>query len=202
MDHLEADVRPRQRVPLRRLQVANSSSSSGDFRNLRRAGTLKKSERTSIVVPTGRENGSATRTRPPSIATRWRSPGCSAVVSSTRATAATVASASPRNPSVATRSRSSKLAILLVAWRSKASSASSRPIPYPSSAIAIRALPPPSSCTSTCEAPASSAFSISSLTTDAGRSTTSPAAIWLTRVSGRRWMRDMEGGRNRVEASL
>ena len=31
---------------------------------------------------------------------------------------------------------------------------------------------------------ASSAFSTSSLTTDAGRSTTSPAAIWLIRVSG------------------
>ena len=33
--------------------------------------------------------------------------------------------------------------------------------------------------------PASSAFSTSSLTTDAGRSTTSPAAIWLARCSGK-----------------
>src|SRR5690606_38912820 len=33
--------------------------------------------------------------------------------------------------------------------------------------------------------PASSAFSSSSLSAAAGRSTTSPAAIWLTRTSGR-----------------
>ncbi len=65
-------------------------------------------------------------------------------------------------------------------------------MPQPSSPIAIRALPPLSSWISISPAPASSAFSTSSLTTDAGRSTTSPAAIWLTRVSGRRWMRDME----------
>src|SRR5690606_40905610 len=37
-------------------------------------------------------------------------------------------------------------------------------------------------------APASRAFSTSSLTTEAGRSTTSPAAIWLTRMSGRGWI--------------
>ena len=35
------------------------------------------------------------------------------------------------------------------------------------------------------------AFSTSSFTTDAGRSTTSPAAIWLARCNGRRWMRGM-----------
>src|SRR2546426_12783344 len=35
-------------------------------------------------------------------------------------------------------------------------------------------------------APASMAFSTSSLTTDAGRSTTSPAAIWFARSGGRR----------------
>src|SRR3990167_4710772 len=35
-------------------------------------------------------------------------------------------------------------------------------------------------------APASIAFSTSSLTTDAGRSTTSPAAIWFARSGGRR----------------
>jgi hypothetical protein len=35
-------------------------------------------------------------------------------------------------------------------------------------------------------APASIAFSISSLTTEAGRSTTSPAAIWFARSGGSR----------------
>src|SRR5579862_5405422 len=37
-------------------------------------------------------------------------------------------------------------------------------------------------------APASIAFSTSSLTTEAGRSTTSPAAIWLARSGGSRWI--------------
>ncbi len=36
-------------------------------------------------------------------------------------------------------------------------------------------------------APASSEFSTSSLTAEAGRSTTSPAAIWLATCSGRMW---------------
>src|SRR4051812_2776766 len=40
-------------------------------------------------------------------------------------------------------------------------------------------------------APASSAFSSSSFTTDAGRSTTSPAAILLATCSGSTWMRPM-----------
>jgi len=48
------------------------------------------------------------------------------------------------------------------------------------------ATPPPSTSTVIRVAPASSAFSTSSLTTDAGRSTTSPAAIWFTRASGER----------------
>src|SRR5256885_10767551 len=59
-------------------------------------------------------------------------------------------------------------------------------------------MPPPSSSTRTCffppssmwidrrVAPASIAFSTSSLTMEAGRSTTSPAAIWLARSAGRR----------------
>src|SRR5262249_22844574 len=52
-----------------------------------------------------------------------------------------------------------------------------------SSTTAIRPIPASSSSTRTCRAPASSAFSMSSLTTDAGRSTTSPAAI-LSATSG------------------
>ena len=41
-------------------------------------------------------------------------------------------------------------------------------------------------------APASSEFSSSSLTTEAGRSTTSPAAILLATFSERTWMRPMD----------
>jgi len=50
-------------------------------------------------------------------------------------------------------------------------------MPIPSSATSTRVLPPFSSVMRTWRAPASSAFSTSSFTTEAGRSTTSPAAI-------------------------
>ena len=54
----------------------------------------------------------------------------------------------------------------------------------PSSSTRISRLPPYSTVTAMRVAPASMAFSTSSLTTEAGRSTTSPAAIWLARSSG------------------
>ncbi len=82
--------------------------------------------------------------------------------------------------------RSSARAILLVAWRSMASRASSAVMPSPSSSTRISFLPPNSIATVTRRAPASMAFSTSSFTTEAGRSTTSPAAIWLARSGGRR----------------
>ena len=50
-------------------------------------------------------------------------------------------------------------------------------MPQPSSVTRIRAMPPERISTVTAAAPASMAFSMSSLTTLAGRSTTSPAAI-------------------------
>src|SRR5262249_28446950 len=80
---------------------------------------------------------------------------------------------------------SSAVLILLVAWRSKARIASSRDIPSPSSLTRINRRPPDSTATSIRRAPASIEFSISSLTMDAGRSTTSPAAILFERLSGR-----------------
>jgi hypothetical protein len=95
----------------------------------------------------------------------------------TRATAAMAARASPRNPRVAMRKRSSGAEILLVAWRAKARATSAAGMPHPSSATRMRERPPPSVSTSIREAPASRAFSTSSLTTEAGRSITSPAAI-------------------------
>ena len=64
-----------------------------------------------------------------------------AVSSVTRATEAMEGSASPRKPSVAIESRSSAVRSFEVAWRSKASSASSRFMPWPSSATRI-SLPP------------------------------------------------------------
>ena len=76
-------------------------------------------------------------------------------------------------------SRSFTSGSLLVAWRSKASMASSRSMPQPSSVMRIRRRPPLKASTRMLVAPASSEFSSNSFTTEAGRSTTSPAAILL-----------------------
>ena len=82
-------------------------------------------------------------------------------------------------------SRSSALAILEVAWRSKQSTASAGLMPQPSSMTWMSVRPASVTTTVTCVAPASTAFSINSFTTDAGRCTTSPAAIMLAICAGR-----------------
>ena len=102
-----------------------------------------------------------------------------------RATLAIEGSASPRKPSVATCSIASS-GSFEVAWRSSASAISAGVMPQPSSTTSIRSIPPPASATAIRVAPASIAFSTSSFSALAGRSTTSPAAIRLTRCSGRR----------------
>ena len=180
MDDEEAHVGAGEGVPLHHLQGAAELGLPG-FQELAPSGDVEKSDRTSIEVPRGRAYGSATRTRPPSIDTRWPSPGRSAVVSSTRATAAMEHRASPRKPRVATRSRSSKLADLR--GRMLVEGEEGIVPPHAAAVVGDRdpRRPPPSSSTRTSVAPASRAFSTSSLTTDAGRSTTSPAAIWETR---------------------
>src|SRR6516162_9183255 len=99
-----------------------------------------------------------------------------------RATAPIEGNASPRKPKVRMSSRSS-LGNFEVAWRSTANARSSRVMPAPSSLTRINRRPPPSVTISMRVAPASSAFSTSSLTTLAGRSTTSPAAMRLTMPS-------------------
>src|SRR3954454_17742114 len=71
-----------------------------------------------------------------------------------------------------------------VQCRSTARSSSSAGMPAPSSVTAIRALPPSRNTISTLRAPASTAFSTSSLTAAAGRSMTSPAAMRLTTTGG------------------
>jgi len=115
---------------------------------------------------------------PPANSTRVPCSSSGVRVSSTRReTDAMEGSASPRNPSVPMESRSSAVRSFDVAWRSKASSASSRFMPVPSSITRISCLPPDSTSMRIERAPASSEFSSSSFTTDAGRSTTSPAAM-------------------------
>ena len=96
---------------------------------------------------------------------------------STCATAAIDANPSPRKPSVAIASRSDAAASLLVACRRTASERSAGAMPVPSSTTSTSRAPPCSIETATRRAPASMAFSTSSLTTDAGRSMISPAAI-------------------------
>ena len=87
------------------------------------------------------------------------------------------ASASPRKPMVEMPPRSSAQEIFEVAWRRNAVGASSLDMPQPSSVTRINVTPPFLISTVIFFAPASTAFSTSSLMTDAGRSTTSPAAI-------------------------
>ena len=156
-------------------------SVAGVRRNFRLAGALKNSRLTRTVVPRRRAVGCTSLRRPPSTMRRVASdeaPFSSAAVSSSNfETDAMAASASPRKPSVATPMRSEADVILLVACRSIASTASSRSIPVPSSLTVMDVFPPASNAISMAVAPASNAFSMSSLTTDAGRSTTSPAAI-------------------------
>ncbi|SIT36112.1 conserved hypothetical protein [Paraburkholderia piptadeniae] len=156
------------------------------FRNLRRAGVLKYSSRTSIVVPRVPAAGDSA---PVCASIRIACEACSVrLVMYISDTDAIDASASPRNPSVATASSSASERILLVAWRISASASSPSGMPQPSSVIEMRLTPPSSSRMRSVFAPASSAFSSTSLTTDAGRSTTSPAAIWLISWSGSGWI--------------
>ncbi len=106
------------------------------------------------------------------------------VLSVTSATAAMDARASPLNPYVLIASKSSAVAILDVACLSKQSSASDGDMPQPLSITCMRVRPESVTITLTEVAPASTAFSMSSLITEAGRCTTSPAAIMLAMLPG------------------
>ena len=122
---------------------------------------------------------------PPDRHTHDPNSSCSRLVrSSTCATAAIEANASPLKPMVDRLKRSSACRILEVAWGKKAVTASSADMPMPLSITWIRVLPASLMCMSIWVLPASMAFSTNSFTTDAGRCTTSPAAIWLATTSG------------------
>ena len=183
-----AGGRPRSatsRSPDTRARAASTSretcvaSATSDFRNLRRAGRLKKRSATSMQVPS-RVPTSRTDASLPAVdahlgaALRAARAACAGRSATPRR-----CSAAPRRGTRACGSRRDRPAsrILLVACRSTASCASSGSIPSPSSSTRISFLPPSSMVTAIRVAPASSAFSTSSLTTEAGRSTTSPAAI-------------------------
>ena len=180
----EVDVRVRQRDALEEPQRAPPAPSAAALRNLSRAGVLKKRSCTSTVVPAGRghEQLLADHARPRRArASPCRRAARAATSTAKRVTAQMAGSASPRKPSVAMASRSSSVASLEVAWRASARSTSSAVIPMPSSVTRMSWRPASRRSTVTARASASSAFSTSSFTTEAGRSTTSPAAILLTR---------------------
>ncbi len=140
------------------------------LRNLRRAGTLKKRFLIMKFDPGGQAMGSwlsqvdaLMMSFVPSWLSAWR------VRSSTCEMAAIDAKASPRNPMVCSVNRSSALRILLVLWRSKARRASVSVMPTPLSMICISVRPASFRITWMLVAWASMAFSINSLTTEAGR---------------------------------
>ena len=95
-------------------------------------------------------------------------------------TAAIEESASPRNPRDEIVRSSSTVFNFDVACLKNASLTSSAPIPLPSSVMRIMEIPPSFISIVMRVAPASIAFSVSSFTMEAGRSTTSPAAILST----------------------
>ena len=101
-----------------------------------------------------------------------------------RATELILASASPRKPRLTIASRSSRVWILEVAWRLSARASSSFTMPLPLSRTRIILAPPFSISISIRVAPESKLFSTSSFTTEAGLSTTSPAAIWFAKRAG------------------
>ena len=147
---------------------------------------LQKRSRTSTSVPGGEPAGRTSASVPaftwsmvPSSESRRR------VVSVKRETEAIEGIASPRKPRVSIRSMSSASRIFEVAWRSSERTASSRVMPQPSSCTDTSLRPPWEMAMRIDFAPASMEFSTSSLTTLAGRSTTSPAAILFATWSGR-----------------
>ena len=94
-------------------------------------------------------------------------------------TEAILDNASPRNPRVFILASSACVLSLLVACCANASGRSSGCMPQPLSCRLISNRPPFLISSLISDAPASRLFSSNSLTTDAGRSMTSPAAIWL-----------------------
>ena len=137
--------------------------------------------------------------RPPFAPARCQSPNAitdasplssAALAISSSATAAMLASASPRKPSVRTPVEIVERPHLAGGMRlARRASKSSAAMPTPSSATRSSRSPPSRSSTRTLVAPASRAFSISSRTTEAGRSMISPAAMRSITSGGKSAMR-------------
>ena len=141
-----------------------------DLRNLRLAGTLKNRFSTRKLLPAGQEHGSCDRILLPAIESDVPSWSASRRVrSSTCATAAIEASASPRNPMVWSVNKSAASRIFEVACRSNAIRASVAVIPEPLSSTCTEVRPASTTAMFMVVARASMAFSTSSFMMDAGR---------------------------------
>ena len=125
------------------------------------------------------------------------------VVIASRATAPMEGSASPRKPRVAMANRSPSGQLRGGVALDREFEILGRSCRAPSSTTRISRRPPASTVTSMVPAPASMAFSTSSLTAAAGRSTTSPAAMRSTRMGSRRrtWLMVSSIGGDRPDAS-
>jgi len=137
------------------------------FMNFSRAGVAKKRSRTSTTVPRLAAAGRTGSTLPP--VTLISAPSLASAVrlsSERRATEPMEGNASPRKPRVRISSRS--VSSLEVQCRRIASSSSPGAMPLPLSVTRSSVFPPPAVAISMRVAPASSAFSISSLAALAG----------------------------------
>ncbi len=164
------------------ISVMAAASAFSVLRNFNRAGVAKNRSRTSTIVPVLAAAGRTVETLPP--VTDMMAPSvapCARLVIVSLATEPIEGRASPRKPSV--RISLSVEEIFDVQCLRIASSRSGVDMPQPLSVMRTRPFPPPAVAISIRVAPASMAFSMSSLAALDGRSITSPAAIWLIRVS-------------------
>ena len=180
----------------RTISATACASARSERRNLSRAGVAWKRSRSSTVVPQARASGLGPESLPPSQAIPAPSAPSTRETIRSRPAAPIDASASPRKPKLRMAMRSAP-SVLEVAWRASARGSACASIPQPSSSTRIRVRPPWAIATSTRDAPASSAFSTSSFTAEAGRSITSPAAMRLTAASPRSRIGARPGGRGR-----
>ena len=137
-------------------------------------------------VPLWQATGLCSVTLLPSILTKVpNSSSLRLVFISTCAIAAMEARASPLKPKLLRRNKSSAILIFEVACLSQHMRASVTLMPRPLSMVWMSKIPPSLTMSLMSVAPASKEFSKSSLTTEAGLCTTSPAAIWLAMLSGK-----------------
>ena len=164
------------------ISLIAEASARSVFMNFRRAGVAKNRSRTSAIVPLFIAAGRGPSIWPPFTLISKPESACAVRdLSDSRDTEPMEGRASPRKPSARMSCTSS--VSFDVQWRETANVSSSEGMPEPLSVMRMRFLPPPAVTTSMRVAPASMAFSTSSFTTLAGRSITSPAAIWLMMVS-------------------